>query len=250
MDITKEMVEIQTSDGPMATALCRPADGAPRPAVIVAQEAFGLTPHIIDVARRLAREGYVAAAPDFFHRAGRILTAPYDRLAEFRDSLRKDFSDDSIVMDVAAAVQHLQAGGQASGPIGIVGFCMGGRVAYLAAAKVEGLAAAAMFYGGNLLPPDNAPHGTPSGLDLASKISIPLAGFFGEEDANPSPIHAARLSDELTRYGVKHTFHSYANAGHGFFCDDRDSYRASAASDAWQKTRTFFAKHLRAPVLS
>ena len=242
MDIVESIVDIQTADGPMATAVFRPADGGPYPSVIVAQEAFGLTSHIIDVARRLAGEGYVTAAPDLFHRAGRMQVAPYDRLAEFRDALRKGFSDDSIVMDVEATVRHLQAD---AGPIGIVGFCMGGRVAYLAAALVPGIAAAAVYYGGNLVPPEDAPPGTPSGLDLASKISIPVAGFFGEEDGNPSPIAVARIADALTRYEVKHTFHSYPGAGHGFFCDERASYRPDAAADAWSKTLAFFAKHLK-----
>ncbi len=245
MDIVEEMVDIPTQDGPMATATYRPDGGGLYPAVIVIQEAFGLTQHIMDVAKRAANEGYVAAAPDLFHRAGRLRTAPYDRLAEFRDALRKGFSDASVAMDVEATVRYLQTNPHTGGPIGIVGFCMGGRVVLLAAEKVDGLAAGVIYYGGNMVPPDDAPPGTPSLLDQVSNIRIPLVGFFGEKDRNPSPIHVAKLDDALTRHGVQHAFHSYTDAGHGFFCDERDSYRPQAATHAWEKTLTFFAKHLK-----
>ena len=81
-------------------------------------------------------------------------------------------------------------------------------------------------------------------IEDTSKIAVPLIGFFGNEDKNPSPSVVGRIDHELNELGIGHSFYSYDGAGHGFFCDDRDSYRADAAADAWEKTLEFFAVHL------
>jgi carboxymethylenebutenolidase len=244
MDTTDQIIDIATPDGPMATPTYRPADGSHRPGVVVIMEAFGVDAHIMDVARRFAAEGYVAAAPDLFHRGGRLASAPYDKLAEYREQLRVGFSDQTVLSDVEATVRRLQADPGVQGPIGIVGFCLGGRASFVCAANVPGLAAAAVYYPGNLVPADDAPAGTIRALEECAKINIPIAGFFGNDDANPTPAIVAQLDAELTRLGNPHDFNAYDGAGHGFFCDARDSYRPDAAADAWAKTLAFFAQHL------
>ena len=240
MPVINSTTDIETTDGPMAIATSWPEAGSSGPAVIVVMEAFGLNPNIAGIATRFAQEGYLAVAPDLFHRSGRMNYAPYDKLMEYREELRKGFSDSTIISDIRDTVSYLESQPGFSGPIGIVGFCLGGRVSYMAAAAVPGISAAVMFYPGNLFPDDESY----SAIDDAALISIPLMGCFGADDRNPSPDIVSRIQSALTEHGVDYRFHSYAEAGHGFFCDERSSYRESAASDAWDKTLAFFKETL------
>ena len=133
MDVQSEMIEVQTPGGPMPAQLARPASSGALPGVIVVQEAFGLNDHIKGVARRLAGEGYVALAPDLFHRGGPGRFAPYDDLPQAITMMR-DLTDEGIVEDISAAVGALEKQPAIRADrIGITGFCMGGRVSYLAA---------------------------------------------------------------------------------------------------------------------
>ena len=244
MDAIDEIIDAQTPDGPMAMPFSRPADGGVRPGVIVAMEAFGVNPNIAGIVRRFAQEGYAAAAPDLFHRSGRLRFAPYDKLQEMREDLRSGgFGDASIDADMQAAIDRLRADPNV-GPIGVIGFCLGGRVAMQSAVRASGLSAAAVYYGGFMFPGDDAP-GAFSAMREADRLAIPVAGFFGEDDQNPTPEQARALDERLTALGKEHAFHYYEGAGHGFFCDDRASYHPKAAADAWEKTLAFFARHLR-----
>lgn len=244
MDAREEVIDAQTPDGPMAMPSFRPADGGPRPGVIVVMEAFGVNPNIRGVARRFAEEGYAAVAPDLFHRSGRLRFAPYDKLQEMREDLRSGgFGDSSIDADVQAAVDRLRADPDV-GRIGVVGFCLGGRVAMQSAIRASGLSAAAVYYGGFMFPGGDAPDAF-SAMREAERLAVPVIGFFGEDDQNPTPEQARSLDERLTALGKEHQFHYYEGSGHGFFCDDRDSHRPQAAADAWEKTLAFFAEHLR-----
>ena len=200
--------------------------------------------NITGIAERFAREGYVAAAPDLFHRSGRLRFAPYDRLQEMRGELRVGFGDRSIDDDVQATIDHLLRDPDVNGRVAIVGFCLGGRVAMQSAIRAEGLSAAAVFYGGFMFPGEDAPDAF-SAMREAASLAVPVVGFFGEDDRNPTPEQARALDDLLTSLAKDHAFHYYAGAGHGFFCDERPSHRAEAADDAWTKTLAFFARHLR-----
>ena len=244
MDAREEIIDAQTPDGPMAMPSFRPADGGPRPGVIVVMEAFGVNPNIRGVARRFAEEGYAAVAPDLFHRSGRLRFAPYDKLQEMREDLRSGgFGDASIDADIQAAVDRLRADPDV-GRIGIVGFCLGGRVAMQSAIRASGLSAAAVYYGGFMFPGGDVPDAF-SAMREAERLAVPVIGFFGEDDQNPTPEQARALDERLTALGKEHRFHYYEGAGHGFFCDDRDSHRPQAAADAWAKTLAFFAERLR-----
>ncbi len=255
MDTVEQVVDIKTADGPMATPTSRPTDGGTHPGVIVIMEAFGVNPNIEGIVQRFASEGYVAAAPDLFHRSGRLRYAPYDKLQEMREDLRSGgFSDASIDMDVQAAIDYLRSDPNV-GAIGIVGFCLGGRVSMQSAIRASGLSAAAVYYGGGFFPRGDHPHtlhpppgaegaSTPA-LREAEALSIPVMGFFGEDDQNPSPEQVKELDERLTALGKEHAFHSYAGAGHGFVCDDRASHNAEAAADSWAKTLAFFGERLR-----
>ena len=250
MEIVSETIDLVTPDGPMATVVSHLADGGTYPGIIVIQEAFGVNGHVQDVGRRFAAEGYVTAAPDMFHRAGRLQTAPYGDF-DAVGKLRVGMSDDGIINDLSAVVEHLQGSPMVSRQeIGIVGYCMGGRISFLAACKVSGIGAAAVYYGGGIVPrPDQPAPSTPP-IEMADGISCAIIGFFGGQDQG-IPVEAVdRISNTLESLGKDAEIILYPDAGHGFFCDERESYNQNAAEDAWGKTLAFFEKHLKGSPVS
>jgi carboxymethylenebutenolidase len=235
MDVETSMVDVPAGAGGLPCFLVRPAHEARRPAVLVIQEAFGLNDHIRDVARRVAAEGYVALAPDLYWRGGRGRTAGYDQLPA-AITLMQSLADRDVVTDVRSAVGHLERQPFVRADrIGITGFCMGGRVSYLAACELpEKFRACAPFYGG----------GIP--VEKTASLRAPVLAFFGEEDAFIPPANVEALRVALRSHGKQAEIVVYPKAGHGFFCNERDSYRAEAATDAWERLRRFLATHLGA----
>ena len=211
-----------------------PERPGPHPGIVVAQHAGGVDAQIQDTVHRLHREGYVVAAPELFHRQGA------DVEASKRTSLLRD---NEIIADMNATVAHLAAMRMTVGPLGIVGFCMGGRVSYLMACVNPAFKAAAVFYGGNIFRPLGD---GPSPFDRTSGIRCPMIGFFGREDANPSPDDVRRIDAELTRLDKWHEFHTYNDAGHAFqnfWSPERYRERASRAS--WTEMLAFFTEYLK-----
>jgi len=213
-----------------------PESGGPHPAIIVIQHAGGVDTFVQGMAERFAGEGYVAVAPDLYHREDPDTSDdPLTRMGRLRDA--------TIIADVNAAIDHARALPEADAErLGITGYCMGGRVTYLMAAVNPHLKAAVDCWGGNVFVPWGE---GPSPFELSQRISCPLLGLFGEEDPNPSPADVATIDAELTRLGKPHEFHTYPGAGHAFMNAGRPSYREEAARDAWEKTVAFFARYLK-----
>jgi carboxymethylenebutenolidase len=233
MQTTSENLKIKAADGDMSAFLARPAGGGKYPAVIVVMEAFGLNQHIKDVAGRVAAEGYVAVAPDMYYREPNAVVG-YDQLPE-AIRLMTTLRDDAIVADLAGVVSHLQSRDFVRGDrIGVTGFCMGGRISFLAACKNSQIKAAAPFYGG----------GIGGLLDQAPKITCPLLLFFGDQDPFIPNDEVAKVKTTLEQLKKNAEVVVYPGAPHGFFCNERDSYRPEAAQDAWERVKRFFAKHL------
>jgi carboxymethylenebutenolidase len=246
MALTEQLIDVATTGGgPMAVSVHHPEGEGKHPAVIVIMEAFGLNPNIRGIGARLAAEGFVTAAPDLYHRSGRLNHAAYDQLAARRAELRKGFDENSIITDLEATLAQLRSDPRVSGPIGIVGFCLGGRVSLMGAEHVPGISAAAIFYGGGMMAvtAETAP-GWNAAADDVHRIKCPIIGFFGNEDQNPAPADVDTLDAAMTAAGVQHAFNRYDGAGHGFMCDERESHRPEAAADAWAKTVAFFHQHL------
>ena len=243
MATVAEELNITTPDGTMTGFAHRPEGDGPHPVVIVIQEIFGVDDHIKDVARRFAAEGYYAVAPDLFYRQGAGLTVPYENREE-AFALRATTTPEGITADLNALVAHLENDARANSSVGIVGYCFGGGVVYLASHAVPGISAAAIYYGGGIVPRDDAPAGAPNGLDNAGAVACPVIGFWGEEDAGIPVAHVERIEAALKDAGKDVEFHVYQGAGHGFFCDGRGSYNKEASDDAWPRTLAFFKRHL------
>jgi carboxymethylenebutenolidase len=229
---------LDTPDGPMRLYSCAPEGGAAR-AVIVVQEAFGVNDHIEDVTRRFADAGYHAVAPALFHRAGGG-TAPYDDFEKVFP-LFEGLTDDAILMDVGAAIDHLRAQGFGDGAIGIVGFCMGGRVTFLVALE-HALGASVGFYGGGIVTARFPQF--PALIDRAGELKTPWLGLFGDLDGSIPVEDVEVLRARLDELDVPTEVLRYATADHGFHCDVRPSYDAEAATDAWARTLAWFGDHL------
>jgi carboxymethylenebutenolidase len=234
MEVTTQMIEVPADGGSLPAHLARPSGGGPAPAVLVIQEAFGLNDHIKDVARRIAAEGYVALAPDMFWRGGNGRVAGYDQLPRALQ-LMGELKDDQVIGDVRSAIAYLERESFVRADrIGITGFCMGGRVTYLAACRLpDKITAAVPFYGGGI--PVNETAG----------LKAPVLAFFGEEDPFIPLDQVEALKAEGKRLGKSLEVVVYPKAPHGFFCNERDSYRPDAAKNSWERLKEFFAKHLR-----
>jgi carboxymethylenebutenolidase len=219
-----KMIELTASDGQKLAAYRADPAGKPRGGIVVIQEIFGVNSHIKQVADGFAADGYVAIAPAMFDRVQKNVDLGYtpDDIAKGRE-IRGKITNDMAVKDAEAGVKAASSAGK----VGIVGYCWGGLVAWLAAAKVPGLSAAVPYYGGGIL--DNA--------DLKAKV--PLMGHFGDKDQH-IPVEGVK---KLAEKHKEHQIFIYA-ADHGFNCDHRGSYNAPAAKQARSRTLEFFRKHV------
>lgn len=235
-------VTLTTSDGPMQAFQVIPAGEGPRPTLLVAMEAFGVNSHIQEVCRRFAREGYVVLAPDFYHRTGPMLTYAYD------DPKRREpfsaLTNAGIESDINAALEHLRALPQAdSGRIGVIGFCVGGFMAYLAACRTD-VATAVCFYGGGIVNLREGLALEPV-LNETERIKVPILCIFGDQDTSIPMAEVEAIRNRLDMQSRAHEVVVYPGAGHGFFCDERSSFKADAADDAWKRTRKWLEVRLK-----
>jgi carboxymethylenebutenolidase len=247
-----EYVTLNVDGADMKTWVAIPEGNGPFPGVVVAQHAGGMDTFIRSVCDRLAEAGFAAAAPDMYHRQDGMTFEELDAMAQ-DDPERwpsmmakaRQMTDDQIASDANAAYGLLRTLAQVGpSPIGVMGFCGGGRVAYMMAARNQDFAASAVFHAGSIT---EARADRPASLDLTSKINCPVAGFFGLDDQNPSPEHVAQISAELDKHGKAHQFHSYENTGHSFLDHTNPkAYREAAATQAWPALIDFFTENLKA----
>ena len=212
-----------------------PGEG-PFPAVVVAHPASGVGEFTRSIADRLAGEGYAAVAPNRFHRV------PEQALAD--RTAGQYLNDPETVLDMNATVDFLRNHPDVAGDrIGIIGFCSGGRIAWLSAATNPHYRAVVPFYGGNIMAKVGSAAETP--FELAGGISCPMLFHFGEIDGNPSQEDMRKLDAELTRLGKEHRFITHPGAGHAFLDQTGNRYHEGAAMTAWPQTLEFLAEHLK-----
>ena len=218
------MIELTAADGHKLAAYRAEPAGKPRGGIVVIQEIFGVNSHVKAVADGYAADGYLAIAPAMFDRVQRGFDVGYtpEEIAKGRE-LRPKISVDWAMKDAEAAVKAAASAGK----VGIVGYCWGGFVVWMASARIPGLACAVPYYGGGIL--DNA--------DIEPKV--PVMGHFGEKDSMIPVDGVKKLAEKHKR----HQIFIYA-ADHGFNCDQRGSYNAAAAKQARERTLAFFRQHV------
>lgn len=236
-ELLTETIQLPTPDGPMTTYVAQPI-GTPIGGVVVVQEAFGLTGHIHRVAEAVAEAGFVAVAPALFHRSEEQVFGynDYSRLAPVVMSLTRD----GITMDIDAALAELARRGQNASAQGIIGFCMGGTVALATAARLN-LGAAVTFYGGAI---SEERFGLKSGLAYGAHLRTPWLGLYGDLDAHIPVDEVEQLRAVVASASVPTEIVRYAEADHGFHCDERPSFHAESSSDAWRRTIAFLRANL------
>ncbi|CCQ13935.1 putative carboxymethylenebutenolidase [Rhodococcus sp. AW25M09] len=215
-------------------------DGEARGGVIVIQEAFGVTEHIVDVCNRVAAAGWVAVAPHLFHRQEGIGVLPYSDMDSAMAAIG-ELKADEVDSDVDAAASALAELGLEPSSIAVVGFCMGGTVAFHTAVRRQ-LGAAATFYGGGIT---QGRFGYPAMASVGDALQTPWHGFFGDLDEG-IPFEEVETLREITATAPVDTeITRYANGKHGFHCDDRPAvFDADAAADAWADTLAWFDAHV------
>lgn len=229
---------IDTDDGPMPAYEAAPK-GPSKGGVVVVQEAFGVTTHIEDVARRLADEGWHAVAPALFHRQGSPVFA-YDDLASVMPAMGQ-LNAAGLAVDLGACLDYLDSVGFGSARTGVVGFCMGGTVTFLAA-TLHPLGAAVTFYGGGV---SEGRFGLPGLVDLAPKLQTPWLGLFGDLDKGIPVTDVEALRAATDAAPVDTQIVRYPDADHGFHCNDRPAvFNPQAAADAWRRAIGWFEGHI------
>jgi len=218
------MIELSAGDGHKLAAYRAEPKGKPLGGLIVVQEIFGVNSHIKSVADGYAADGYLAIAPAFFDRVERGLDIGYtpadiERGRVFIPKMQWD----TVMKDAAAARDNIKSAGK----VGIVGYCWGGTVSWVAAARLSGIAGALCYYGGGI-----------PGL-IGEQPKCPLMFHWGETD------HAIAIADAKKVAAAHPKAQSFIYpAGHGFNCDQRGSYHAESAKLARSRSLEFLRKHI------
>jgi carboxymethylenebutenolidase len=207
----------------------RPVDGEEQPSVVVIHHMPGYDRATKEIVRTFAVYGYAALMPNLFHRYAPGAKAS-DAAAAARDA--GGVPDEQCLGDVQAAITRLRARSEASGKVGVIGYCSGGRQTFMVACTLD-VDAAVDCYGGR------------ANIELGPNLRCPLLGLFGEEDQSPSPDDVAAMAKVLEDQDKRFNFQTYEGAGHAFFSVDRPSYRVDAAKDGWKQIWNFFGEHLQ-----
>jgi carboxymethylenebutenolidase len=223
--------DVPVGDRQMRCYLTQPRV-ANAPGVLVCMHGPGIDDFIQDICERLATHGIATIAPDLYHRQSEPLVDAWTKVR-----------DPEALQDMAEAIAALKRlAGTNPERTGVVGFCMGGRLAFLQAANDADLRAAVVFHGGNILV---ARDGLPSPFDQAKNIRVPVLGLFGADDTNPSSIDVQKIDAELTRLDKAHAFHSYPGAGHAFLNFTRPTgFREAQAQAAWALCLAWLDRYL------
>ena len=244
MAVINERVHINVGDQTMGGYVVRPADGGPFPAIVVYMEIFGVNSHIRDVAERVAGAGYVALAPDFFHRTGPGVEYGYDEEGMTKGfALLNQLKAEEMVADAQAALSFLKRQNFVNGQkLGAMGFCVGGHMAYLTACETD-VKATASFYGGGIAA-DQGFGGGPSTVSRTKSMEGRILCLYGGQDAHIPMAQVDAVRAELEKNQVRNEVVVYPDADHGFFCDQRGSYDKASADDAWGRVKQLFAEEL------
>jgi carboxymethylenebutenolidase len=240
MAIQTEFVTLGVSDGSSMRAYVAHPEGHPKAGLMVFQEIFGINAHIRDITERFAREGYLAVAPELFHRTGEGFESGYTDMAPGREHAQKT-TDAGLAADIHSAFNwiHTHTPGL---KVAAAGYCMGGRVAALAAMTVP-LACGIAYYGGGIAP---HPFYKVNLIERMGDIGCPMLFCWGGKDhfIPPDAVHA--VTSAMRAANKPFASVEFSDADHGFFCDARASYHAAAAAQSWPLTLAYLANYASA----
>jgi carboxymethylenebutenolidase len=230
-EIVSQYIELSVEDGTTMRAwFALPENGTPKAGLMVFQEAFGVNSHIRDVTERFAKLGYAALAPELYHRIAPGFEGRYDDIASALP-IAKQTTTPGLQSDVRASHRFLL--GRFGDRIACVGYCMGGRVSFLANAIVP-LKAAISYYGA----------ATGDMLALAGKSSAPMLFFWGGQDQHIGSEQRQQVSEGMQASPKPWLEVTFSDAEHGFFCDQRSSYNPRAAQLSWSLSLSFLDQYL------
>lgn len=220
----------------------RPATGTGHPVLLLVSEIWGVHEYIRDCARRFAKEGYHAVAPELFAREGGVA-----HLTNIQDILKIVFNQprEQTLGDLTVAVDWAKTRPGARGDrAGVTGWCWGGSTTIQVAATNVAMKAAVAWYA-PVARPYPGKSGPLTGFDVVSDIKIPFLGLFGETDNNPTPEDARKFIQLLKQHNPDVDIVVYQGAGHAFHADYRPSYNKAAADDAWKRCVGWFDRYLK-----
>ena len=209
------------------------------PVVLVVSEIFGVHGYIADVARRFAKQGYLALAPDLFVRQGD--PASYGSIAEVMKEVVGKTPDAQVMGDLDACVAWARDNGGNTDKLGVTGFCWGGRIAWLYCAHNPKVKAGVAWYG--RLVGDKTPLTPQHPIDLAPTLKVPVLGLYGGKDGGIPLSTVEKMKAALAQGGNKSEFVVYPNSGHAFHADYRPSYVEADAKDGWKRCLDWFKAH-------
>jgi carboxymethylenebutenolidase len=234
--VRTENITLHVADGTSMNAyVATPAEGGKLPGLLVFQEAFGVNAHIRDVAERFAKQGYVAIAPELFHRTGPGFEGSYTDFSTCMPHMQA-LTPENLIKDAEAAFDWLQKNPRVlPNSTASVGYCMGGRVSFLANSALP-LKAAISYYGGGIAP---------ALLPRAAQLHAPMLFFWGGLDTHIPPDQIRAVIDALKEANKTYVNVEFSDAGHGFSCDVRASYKETAARQAWDLSLRFLATYVK-----
>ena len=229
--------KVKVADGEMPVYFAKPANSNNPPVILIAMEIFGLHQYIKDVARRLAKLGALAVAPDYYFRKGDLT-----KISEMKElmPLVNAKPDAELMSDLDASVAWASAQGGDTRRLGIIGFCRGGRTVWVYCANSPKVSAGVAFYGSLVDPPGQKTIWPKSPTDLAPDMKAPVLGLYGQADQGIPVAQVEAMRAALTAAGKPAEFKIYPEAPHGFHADYRGSYRKEAAEDAWGQMTAWF----------
>jgi carboxymethylenebutenolidase len=230
--------KVKVAGGDMPVYFAKPANVANPPVILVCMEIFGLHEYIKDVARRFAKLGALAVAPDYYFRKGDL--TKITEQAQLMPIVNAK-PDAELNADLDATVDWAKSQGGDTGRLGIMGFCRGGRTVWIYSAHNPNLKAGAAFYG-SLADPENEVW-PKNALDLVSEIKEPVLGLYGAEDGGIKPEQVHDMEARMKAAGKPAEFHIFDGAPHGFHADYRPSYREAQAKEAWGDLVSWFKKY-------
>lgn len=237
--LTAGTVSIKVGGTEVPVYRAQPSDKSNPPVILVVSEIFGVHEHIADIARRFAKQGYMALAPDLFVRQG-----DPQKVANIADLMRDIISktpDAEVMGDLDACVDWARQHGGNVDQLGITGFCWGGRITWLYCAHNPKVKAGVAWYG--RLVGDATPNNPRQPIDFASTMTVPVLGLYGAKDNGIPQASIERMKAELAKGRSGSTFVVYPDAGHAFNADYRPSYVEADAKDGWKRALEWFRSH-------